>query len=1238
MPGTGTYINQTALDSFNNVWIVGRDVSKLDGTVLTYYNYTNSSVPSSDPYYMDTRSISIDEDGTKWIGCAYSPSLGTPLVFTLEGPYGSTGQSWSTLEITGSTGNTVDVPTIYASPFGEEVLAFVSPLNGGYGTGPTGVYGVTGGDFYVYNKILQTWKEPAPGFSWPHIYDIKAKGILGSTYKYYLATSYGIYIIPEGDLKISYLEGGEPYIDQAVVWNSKNTSLPSDIIYSLDFDEVGNLWIGTDSGLVYWDQSKFYVWNSTSLSGLLSNQIYFVKSRPNGHVFFSAGNPEKGEGTGMYYFNGTTLINYNISNSGLPSNDIFSIMLAQSKTNSSGTVVYPNDVYFSAGNSVGLFDYTIPHIYATSKYAGTTGWNFVYYTPTTEALETDEARLPKANEYTWAYPSWETYQNSYLQYKHPGLNPINLFLEANLKAIADGRAGNQNYWNLGPIPNFDSIQLSQSLQNSSWVNGVTGGITKTTSVNYIDGKYAIGGYSSLDDIYFGLKNNLDPLVLINPNPTLPSYPRSGQKVGYVAYYNKEGQVQDVLTIRGYETEVWDIQSSRDEDSLYVLGSYKGYIEAGKLIYSSTYPGAGGITGPTGGPVGFSNIETPEITQSPYDYPWIYDGTQTVPATGPFIPATGATIDTSAQGIFLMEIERNLGDQTSYGGINFGVTGSLETSYRLKQFRHFPSASSSYNPNSTSSSIDTVLYERTLSLTVSKYNTDIVGTLKGGVSTYKDGWNRNLDNPSTDEFIFSAGTGSYSRSGFWISLGSDLELVKTEVTSGTGGDVVFNSVQKDDGTLTYLITGTSNSGSFDFASSTVSGGTFGTTGAFYLIANNTPTISSSNFIVTNSAPIDQYQGIDSGYRDGKYYWATFYSGTASFSTYTSEENPDYTGYSVLTAQITPSESFTTLHSNKILPVDLSVTNMGLDDLDVGKGGQRFYSIFIEGGTAVNYIWKTNPSSGMEGSIGIYGTGHARIALDSEDNLLIGGYRVGQTGPSSLPVDPSSFDSSFTALIPQYIPGTGIDLGNIISRAGSGAWTWADVHNSSSDLFVPVLSTVFLSNYSSQIFGKENNRWVLTDEFSGTVLLDVRSTPYFIYTFTEKGYYSVTNTVEDSNGNVYQVSKKALIKVADQSVASPTDPNPEFVNSVDYGYPPEMPRDKDSLYKLSKDLIEQQAQIRRSMTEPFGSSIVIPDDPYDVFRSGSTVSNRTRRRLIESISSKRRVDLREELRKLFKRFDD
>jgi hypothetical protein len=1200
MASTSAYINGTALDEFNNVWAVGRDLTKFDGSSWTYYDSTNSVVPGNIPYYLDTRSISISPDSTKWVGCAYSPSLPTPLIFSAAGPYAATGFSWTAAEITGSGSQALDVPTIYASPFGDEILAFISPLNGGAGTGPAGVFGVTGGSLYTYSTVLKTWFENAPDFSWPHIYDIKAKGIDGYRFNYYLATQYGIYVIPDGDLSVSSLEGGEPYIENSQIWNSKNTSLPSDIIYSIDFDENGNLWIGTSAGLVYWDQKKFYVWDNTTLANLGSNEIRFVQSRSNGHVFFSAGNPLNSQGTGLYLFNGDTLTVYNSSNSSLPTDDIVSIMLVENKSVNSGLKIFPNDIFVADETSVGLFDYVIPHVYASSKYAGTTGWNFVNYTPTTEALPTDEAALPKADKYTWDYPSWRNYQNYDLQYKHPGLDPRNLFLEANLKAIADGRAGTQNYWNLGEIPNFDSIQLAQSLQDSSWVNGVTGGVTKNTSSTYLDGKYVVGGYTTLDTAYFGLKNNLEPLVLTNPNPTLSSIPRSGQKVGYISYYNENGQIQDVITIRGEETEVWDVQASQNQKSLYVLGSYKGYIEAGDLIWSSVYPGAAGMTGPTGGPIGFSNVQTPGITGSPYLYPWIYNGTQTLPATGPFLPVTTIAVDNVAvPGIFVMEIEKNLGNQTSYGGVNFGATGSLETSYRLKNFRSFPGASSIYDPLSSSSTIDTAFYEKTLSLAISDYDVDIVGTLEGGIATYKNEYGRTLDNLETSEFLFSSwNSSSYLKDGFWISLGTELELIKTNATYGTGGNKVFNSVQKDQGTLTYLITGTSDCPSFDFLGTSVTGGTSGVL-PFYLISNNTPSVSSYNFIQTNSAPIDADQGIDSGYRNGKYFFGTTYSGTASFGSYTASQEANYDGYSLLTVEITPSQSFTTLFSNKILPVDLNSTAIGIDDIEMGKEGQIFYSVFSQGGTATNNIYKINQYGGLNGSILVGGTGHMRLALDDKDNLLIGGYRIGLTGPDSLPIVFSTSDTSFASLIPQYIPGVGIDLGNIISRAGSGAWTWADVHDSYGDLPVPLLSTVFFTNYASNIFGKQNNQWILKDEVSGTVILDVKSIPYFIYTFTESGYYSIENKVEDSLGNVYQISKPAFIKVFNQSVPSESDPNPEFVNSVDYGYPPVMPGDKINSVQLSKDLLDQQAVILGGMRQPFGSGLVLKNDPDATF---------------------------------------
>ena len=61
MPGSSIYINQIDLDSNFFVWATGQDLRKFNGTTWEYYDSLNSAVPSGSPYYLDTRSISIDD-------------------------------------------------------------------------------------------------------------------------------------------------------------------------------------------------------------------------------------------------------------------------------------------------------------------------------------------------------------------------------------------------------------------------------------------------------------------------------------------------------------------------------------------------------------------------------------------------------------------------------------------------------------------------------------------------------------------------------------------------------------------------------------------------------------------------------------------------------------------------------------------------------------------------------------------------------------------------------------------------------------------------------------------------------------------------------------------------------------------------------------------------------------------------------------------------------------------------
>jgi len=146
----------------------------------------------------------------------------------------------------------------------------------------------------------------------------------------------------------------------------------------------------------------------------------------------------------------------------------------------------------------------------------------------------------------------------------------------------------------------------------------------------------------------------------------------------------------------------------------------------------------------------------------------------------------------------------------------------------------------------------------------------------------------------------------------------------------------------------------------------------------------------------------------------------------------------------------------------------------------------------------------------------------------------------------------------------------------------------------------MSTVIFNNYSSNIYGKKNNKWSLLDSVTGEDLLTVKETPYFIYTFTKSGYYEIYNQVEDSYGNVYETSLPGFINVTDHKDKRPDDTKPEFVDSTDYGYPEPsfIGRDYDAK-KLLKDLMIQEAEIMETNKTPFGSDVVIPDNPDATF---------------------------------------
>jgi PKD repeat protein len=191
------------------------------------------------------------------------------------------------------------------------------------------------------------------------------------------------------------------------------------------------------------------------------------------------------------------------------------------------------------------------------------------------------------------------------------------------------------------------------------------------------------------------------------------------------------------------------------------------------------------------------------------------------------------------------------------------------------------------------------------------------------------------------------------------------------------------------------------------------------------------------------------------------------------------------------------------------------------------------------------------------------------------------------------------NTFIFLSKQYKAETGVNMGEVISRPGSNPWVWCDVHSSENGLYVPLMCTVFFSNYNSEIYGKQNNKWILSDGKTGNEILNVKNTPYFIYTFTSTGYYTIYNQVEDAYGNVYEVSKPGFIEVIDHKDKRADDPDPFVVNSSDYGYPIPPKNEYQEIDLLSKELLKDQLEYIRQNATNFSSGLNIDNDPDATF---------------------------------------
>jgi subtilisin family serine protease len=131
-------------------------------------------------------------------------------------------------------------------------------------------------------------------------------------------------------------------------YNTDNSGLPGNVVYTINSGADGSYWFGTDDGVAHFDGTTWAVYD-TGNSELPSNNILAITSNPDGSYWFGT------EG-GVAQFDGTTWTVYTTTNSGLPNNYVNAIA-----SDADGSH------WFGTGGGVAHFDGTNWTIYDTSN-------------------------------------------------------------------------------------------------------------------------------------------------------------------------------------------------------------------------------------------------------------------------------------------------------------------------------------------------------------------------------------------------------------------------------------------------------------------------------------------------------------------------------------------------------------------------------------------------------------------------------------------------------------------------------------------------------------------------------------------------------------------------------------------------------------------------------------------------------------------------------------------------------
>ncbi|MDD5582601.1 MAG: two-component regulator propeller domain-containing protein [Candidatus Marinimicrobia bacterium] len=319
-------IETVCVDKRNKIWVgtYGGGLAAFDGETWEIYNVTNSGLPTN-----CILSLAVSLDSSLWIG-------------SMEGLTRYNGETWTTYNSTNSILPYNYIFGLYIDENGVLWAGCCSYVKGALVRIEENEWTL----FDEYNSNLKT------NVVWTICKDLAGKVWVGTNTGLFtiLNSECTFYDIGLGtnklkDVKVDefgkiWVGGEDLYAFDYVKWdhyNSSNSPLPNSVIETLYIDSQNRLWAGTQEGIAIYDKGEWQIFNNEN-SGLPGNLINCIKSDVHNTVWIGT------SGSGLASFDEITWDVYKRTD-GLPSNIVNDIMFDKN-----------HHVWIATSNGLGFFD------------------------------------------------------------------------------------------------------------------------------------------------------------------------------------------------------------------------------------------------------------------------------------------------------------------------------------------------------------------------------------------------------------------------------------------------------------------------------------------------------------------------------------------------------------------------------------------------------------------------------------------------------------------------------------------------------------------------------------------------------------------------------------------------------------------------------------------------------------------------------------------------------------------